>query len=322
MRTTIMPISSCVVLLAACGTTAPPHYVRAQRQPDPPPRQAIVQVPTPLPLPGQLRPMQAPRPSESASGAKHRLPADIIRAANRKATSTPDPDGYFNAIMTYDFISGALYQVYTAPMRLTDIQLQPGEQLVGKPATGDSIRWILGRGTSSSGAGAQQHIYVKPTRPDLDTTIAINTDKRSYLLELHSYPDTYMAAVAWRYPQDELAQLEATSTQEAALAQATTAANITVEALNFGYSIVVKNGHPSWTPTQVFDDGKKTYIRFPPSMATAEMPVLFVVSSTNESQLVNYRSKNLFMIVDRLFQEAELRLGQTDQEVVRLIRGR
>lgn len=320
MRSTFL--ASSAVLLAGCATPAPPHYVRAQKQPDPAPRPAIVQVPTPLPLPGQLRPFRLAKTDDSSQSGKHRQPADVIRAANRKATSTPDADGYFNAIMTYDYVSGVLFQVYTAPMRLTDIQLQPGEQIVGKPATGDSIRWILGRGTSSAGAGAQQHLYVKPTRPDLDTTIAINTDRRSYLLELHSYPDTYMAAVAWRYPQDELAQLEATSVQEAALAQATTASGITIEALNFGYSIVAKNGHPTWTPTQVFDDGKKTYIRFPPSVATAEMPVLFVVSSTNETQLVNYRTKNLFLIVDRLFQEAELRLGQADQEIVRIVRGR
>jgi type IV secretion system protein VirB9 len=129
-----------------------------------------------------------------------------------------------------------------------------------------------------------------------------------------------MAAVAWRYPQDELAQLEASTTQDASLAQATTASNITVEALNFGYSIVVKSGHPPWTPSQVFDDGKKTFIRFPQSVATGEMPVLFVVSSTNESQLVNYRAKNSFFIVDRMFQEAELRLGQKDQEIVRIVR--
>jgi len=311
-----------ILLGVACATPPPPHYVRAQRDGEPPPKPAIVEVPTPLPLPGQLRPFQTPKPSDAGAGSKHHAPADVIRAANRKATSAPDPDGYFNAIMTYDYLTGALYQVYTAPMRLTDIQLQPGEQIVGKPAAGDSIRWVLARGTSSGGANAQQHLYVKPTRPDLDTTIAINTDRRSYLLELHSFDATYMAAVAWRYPQDELAQMEASASQESALAEATTAGNIQVDALNFGYSIVIKAGRPPWTPTQVFDDGKKTYIRFPQSVLTAEMPVLFVVSTTNETQLVNYRVKNSFLIVDRLVEEAELRLGQKDQEIVRIIRGR
>lgn len=304
-------------IVAACAT-APAQFVRAQREPDPV-RPAIIQVSAPAPS-AQTRPAPPAKPSSVLASPSRHPVVDVIRSANRKATSTPDPDGYMNAIMTYDYSNGALYQVFTAPMRLTDVQLQPGEQILGKPAAGDSVRWILARGTSSTGAGSQQHLYIKPTRPDLDTTVAINTDRRSYLLELHSYEDTYMPAVAWRYPQDELAQLEATGAQEAARAQATTASNVNVDALNFAYTIVVTNGRPPWKPTQVFDDGNKTYIRFPPSVM--ELPVLFVVSSTNETQLVNYRAKNSFFVVDRLFDEAELRLGQKDQEIVRIVRGR
>ncbi len=71
---------------------------------------------------------------------------------------------------------------------------------------------------------------------------------------------------------------------------------------------------------QVFDDGRKTYIRFPPAMLTREAPALFVLSSTNETQLVNYRVKNEYYVVDRLIEAAELRVGQQKQEVVRIYR--
>lgn len=313
----VLPCGSC-----ASKPPAPPQYVHAAPVVDPPKKPAVIRIPTPLPLPGQLRRVpSASAASDDHPGAKRR-PSDVIRAANRKAAAGPDPNAYFNAIMTYDFTAGALYQVYTAPNRLTDLQLQPGEKLVGKPATGDSIRWVLARGSSATAGAEQQHLYIKPTRPELETTVAINTDRRTYLLELHSYDDTYMAAVQWRYPQDELSQLEAAAAQEEAIARATTAPSISLDALNFGYAMAATKGKPIWTPTQVFDDGKKTFIRFPRAMLDREAPALFVVSATNETQLVNYRVKNEFYIVDRLFEQAELRLGQQDQDIVRITRSR
>ena len=131
-----------------------------------------------------------------------------------------------------------------------------------------------------------------------------------------------MAGVAWRYPQDEMAQLEATTEQQQALNANTTAANISIEKLNFGYGVAVINGRPQWVPTQVFDDSHKTYIRFPDAMLDREAPALFVVSSTGDTQLVNYRVKNDTYVVDRLFETAELRLGQQSQEIVRIVRTR
>jgi type IV secretion system protein VirB9 len=245
----------------------------------------------------------------------------VIREANRAATESPALDNYFNAIATYDFTPGRLYQIYTAPQKLTDIQLQPGERLVGKPAIGDNIRWVLARGSSMSAGLEQQHIYVKPTRPDLDTTLCLNTDRRSYIIELHSYEDAWIAAVSWNYPQDEIAQLETTLQQQQQLANTTTSAGISIDKLNFAYGLAVMSGRPQWVPTQVFDDGHKTFIRFPLSMLDREAPALFVVSG-GDTQLVNYRVKNDTYIVDRLFDVAELRLGQKDQEVVRIQRTR
>jgi type IV secretion system protein VirB9 len=39
-----------------------------------------------------------------------------------------------------------------------------------------------------------------------------------------------------------------------------------------------------------------------------------------ESQLVNYRMRDHYYIVDRLFARAELRMGERDQDVVRIER--
>ena len=49
------------------------------------------------------------------------------------------------------------------------------------------------------------------------------------------------------------------------------------------------------------------------------MPPLFVIGPEGDGQLVNYRIRRNYMIVDRLFAAAELRLGDR-QRVVRIIR--
>ena len=315
-----------LALLPACGGRQgpPPHYVQAQPIKDDP--AVVIAMPSPVPMSTPPAPKHSavPLPVAVRHGGTKRPPraSDVIREANRKATEGPNASEYANAIMTYDYTPGALFQIYTAPDHLTDIQLQPGERIVGKPATGDSIRWVLGGGVSSAAGKEQQHVYVKPTRPDLHTTLAVNTDRRSYLLELGSYEDAYMAGVAWRYPQDELAQLEATTEQQQALAANTTAAGISIDRLNFHYGVAVKSGRPEWVPEQVFDDTHKTFIRFPVAMLDREAPALFVVSSAGETQMVNYRVKNDTYIVDRLFEVAELRLGQQSQEIVQIVRTR
>jgi type IV secretory pathway VirB9-like protein len=65
---------------------------------------------------------------------------------------------YLNAIQVYPFSEGVLYQVYAAPGEVTDIALEPGEQLVGSGpvASGDTVRWIVG--DTESGAGAAKRI--------------------------------------------------------------------------------------------------------------------------------------------------------------------
>ena len=312
-----------VLLASACTASAPPPagalYVRAQPAPDPPPPPAPVVVRGPQPAPldpasAQLKPMPGHAPASKPKGSPLQLASD----ANHKASAVPDKSDYFNAIVQYSYEPGTLYQVYAEPMRITDIALEPGEKILGAPASGDVVRWLLALGKSMQGGIEQWHVYLKPTRPELETNLAINTDRRSYLLELHSYADTYMAAIVWRYPEDELARLQAQAS-ELAGQQKNAVPVVGIDALNFGYTIQVVKGAPAWTPVQVFDDGRRTFVRFPSAMVLREAPALFVLRDS-ETQLVNYRVKNDTYVIDRLIDAAELRVGQKDQEIVRIVR--
>lgn len=251
--------------------------------------------------------MMAHRAQSSAAGG--------IGTANAAARIDPDPSFWHNAIQQYAYADGALYQVYAAPGRVTDIALQEGEELVGSGpvAAGDTVRWIIGDTVSGTGKTRRIHLLVKPTRPDLVTNLVVNTDQRTYHLELRAQPATYMAALSWTYPQDALMALQIASA-EAQKAEPV-ATGLDVATLDFRYRI--EGDKAPWRPLRAFDDGHQTFIEFPDGIATGDMPPIFVTGQGGSTELVNYRVKGRYMIVDRLFDAAQLRLGtkKTEQMV-------
>ena len=295
--------------LSGCASFRPPPISYddppepAMLEPEPPKPVQVVEVPKLLPLPGQLKPLPGPR-----AAPEPRDPRQRVDLANAAARVQPTRRGYLNAVQVYPFADGALYQVYAAPGQVTDIALQEGEQLVGSGpvAAGDTVRWIIGDTESGTAAAKKVHILVKPTRPELVTNLVINTDRRTYHLELRSTERTYMASVSWIYPQDELIALRRRNAWADAAAPVET--GLDINNLRFRYAIDGDN--PPWRPLRAFDDGKKVYIAFPRGIAQGEMPPLFIIGPAGKtSELVNYRVRGSHMIVDRLFAAAELRLG-------------
>ncbi|UXS53044.1 P-type conjugative transfer protein TrbG [Agrobacterium tumefaciens] len=274
----------------------------------------VVEVPKTLPLPGQLKPVGGGKVKPEPADPKAR-----ISAANEAARMQPVRDGFINAVQVYPFAIGALYQIYAAPGQVTDIELQPGEQLVGSGpvASGDTVRWIIGDTESGAGESRQIHILVKPTRPDLQTNLVINTDRRTYHMELRSTEKTYMASVSWQYPADQLIALRRQNARAAELQPL--ASGVDISKLNFRYRI--EGDVASWRPLRAFDDGSKVYIEFPSGIGQGEMPPLFVIGASGNSELVNYRARQNYYVVDRLFAAAELRLGDKDsQRRIRIVR--
>lgn len=252
------------------------------------------------------------------SRRSHRRSPPAVRhvaAANLAATHQPEPQGFIDAVQVYPFAEGALYAVYTAPERVTDIALQPGEAL-GAVAAGDTVRWVIGDTTSGTGSDKRTHVLVKPFAAGLSTNLIITTDRRSYHLTLTSTAKTAMAALSWVYPADQLIALRKAAEQ--AQAAAPVAEGLALEQLHFNYRL--SGDEPAWRPLRAFDDSRQTYIEFPASLAVGEAPPLFLVDGKGVAQLVNYRLSGRFYIVDRIFDAAELRLGIKHQDIVRISR--
>lgn len=324
------PIIMCTVtisllFLAACATVPKPppvisldEPIQAHLVPAPAKPITVVEIPKPLPLPGQLKPLP-PRSGEPAPmpaiASPPLSPERRVEQANANARVTPTREGYVNAIQVWPYSDGALYEVYTSPGRVTVIALQPGEDLV-TVAAGDTVRWIVGDTASGSGPNRRVDVMVKPTRVGLKTNLVITTNRRIYLIELTSTESAWMASVSWEYPRDELITLQTQA--QAANAAAPVASGIALDRLRFRYAITGDN--PPWRPLRAFDDGKHVYIEFPPGIAQGELPPLFVIGPQGHGQLVNYRYDAPYYIVDRLFGAAELRLGGKKASVVRIER--
>ena len=114
-----------------------------------------------------------------------------------------------------------------------------------------------------------------------------------------------MAAVSWTYPQSALIALQAAQIE--AERKAPVASGIDLAALSFDYAI--SGDRPPWRPVRVFDDGRQVFVEFSPAIATGDLPPLFVLGETGAAELVNFRVQGRYLVVDRLFDKAELRLG-------------
>ena len=139
------------VSLGACATAYKPPEISyddtpkpAVLQPDPPKPVQIVELPKPLPLPGQLKPLPSGRsaPPEAAD------PHVRVDRANGAARVQPTQAGYLNAIQVYPFSDGALYQVYAAPGEITSGSRDAAT------STYDKILWaflLMGRSFHAQG---------------------------------------------------------------------------------------------------------------------------------------------------------------------------
>lgn len=318
-----LPLVLLAVLVTGCGTPGKPppsitldEPVQAQALPEPPKPIEVVAVPEVLPMPAQMKPLPKggeARPTPEPNDEKAR-----VARANAEARVAPTREGYVNAIQVWPYTDGALYQVYAAPGRVTAIALQPGEELV-TVAAGDTVRWIVGDTASGGGETLRVKVLVKPIRSGLKTNLVITTSRRTYLVELTSTEKAWMASVSWEYPKDKMLALQRQA--QAAQAAAPIESGLSLEKLRFRYAI--GSGNPAWKPLRAFDDGEKVYIQFPAGIAQGELPPLFVIGAQGDGQLVNYRFRPPYYIVDRLFGAAELRLGGgggRDGDVVRIER--
>lgn len=211
-----------------------------------------------------------------------------------------------NSTMVFRYAVNQLYKIYCRVNYLTDIELKKGEHLAFVGG-GDTSAWAV----NSSVVDGTTHIYIKPTVETSATNLIITTDKHSYQLLLNT-SDWYNPMVRWTY--------DAEDQRDAAMAKIKNEKVVTgtlnvlsPESLDFDYEI---NGSGD-KPVMAFNDGVKTYIKFS-GRAIQGRPPLFVRSKNkNEVELVNYRVKDNYYIVEKVVDMAEIRFSDKEKTIIK-----
>ncbi|WP_175772976.1 TrbG/VirB9 family P-type conjugative transfer protein [Paraburkholderia phenazinium] len=165
-----------------------------------------------------------------------------------------------------------IYRLVTAPLKLTTIELAPGEKLVSEPGLGDSIQWII----DTDGANL---VFVKPTKPGLVNTMHLSTNLRQYDFTLVSSPlgGLFYQSVRFRYPQSLMAKVRARQDTDGGAVGGSgvddgpgangdpgpgecRGAEVAPGKLNFNYTV---SGSAPFKPETVFDDGRFVWIMLP-----------------------------------------------------------
>jgi type IV secretion system protein VirB9 len=302
------------VALASCATTVDIErqvspQTGAERAADGP---AVIAVPIDTGPPEVIiveRPVFVPEgtPEAAEPAPKGR---SAVQAANREGTL--QPQDYSKGAMVYDFDPDWVYEIYTQPLRATDICLEPGERAWERPFVSDSERWMLGAAASLEGGREVQHVYVKPTSANIQATLIINTDRRVYHIILKSFTDVYMPIVRWRYPAPNSGlpfTIVPPSGAPAGGGVPSDARSLDPRFLSFNYKITYgRFNRPRWLPTLVYDDGGKTYIVFPEDVLQTELPAVF----ENRNDAVNYRVLENIIIIDKLIEKITVKQGNRE----------
>jgi type IV secretion system protein VirB9 len=219
-------------------------------------------------------------------------------------------------------------KVVCRPMYVTDIILQPGEAVTGVHP-GDTVRWTFSPSRSGPSGSEQTHVLIKPLMADISTNVIINTDRRTYQLDLMSSSTNFMPSVSFSYPDDSIKawdsfMAEKKKEREDVLALAS-GYSVSPEDLHLEYEIRGKDSL-RWKPVRVWDDGVKTYIQFRKGSVrrSVEAPALVLFEHKKEV-LVNYRAAEDMYVVDRVFDKAALIVGtgsRQDRVVITRLRGR
>jgi type IV secretion system protein VirB9 len=235
---------------------------------------------------------------------------ELVKEYSKAGAAVPPIMGSSGAVV-------AAYSSYTPkvvcrPMYVTDIILQPGETVTGVHP-GDPVRWTFTPSKSGSGAMEQTHVLIKPLMPNISTNLIINTDRRTYQLDLVSDAKNFIPSLSFTYPADSLQQWDAfiadKKKEREGSAVLASGYSIDPEDLHLDYEIRGKDTL-RWKPIRVWDDGVKTYIQFKKGSVkkSVEAPILVVFEHKREV-IVNYRAAVDMYIVDRVFDKAGLIIG-------------
>ncbi|MGG5276289.1 TrbG/VirB9 family P-type conjugative transfer protein [Pseudomonas syringae pv. coryli] len=215
------------------------------------------------------------------------------------AASIPKGSTYDKRIQYVMYNEDDVVVINTRAGNSTLIQLEPDEFLVNQPtgglSMGDTKAWTLGvRGNN---------IFLKPKGPFPDTNINLVTNKRTYAISLVDVGDKGAAAwqVRYRYPAQPV---KVAGGIGGAGQQKKSPCSDGIKNLNW-----FKYGDQSLAPTEVWDDGRFTCMRFPTTKAKPAV-TRYTADSDLKEGLPNFTWVDDVLVIFEVNEEFRLRLGK------------
>lgn len=158
-------------------------------------------------------------------------------------------------------------------------------------------------------------LFVKPVDKKANANLNVITDKRQYVFLLTSAfrpsgQQTYK--IVFRYP-DETTAAVADLAKAKEMAANPNLANLNVANTNTSYGY---KGSSLLKPVIVFDDGIKTFFRFP-----GEVPAIYAVDPERHESVVNVHREGQYIIVDKISPQWTLRIGLQQTCIFNLRKG-
>jgi type IV secretion system protein VirB9 len=212
------------------------------------------------------------------------------------AESVPHNGRYDDRIKSVDYNPANVVRIVGHYGYSTDIEFAPGEH-VKTIALGDSLAWDV--------APSGSHLFVKPREDDAVTNATVVTNKHVYQFALDARHVSGVTGprsagmyfvVRFRYPQNA----EARAQQASLLAQL----DSPTKPVNWDYYAC---GARALWPSQVYDDGRFTYLRFPNAQA---IPAVFIINADGTESLVNGEMQGDEYVVQATARRLVLRRGK------------
>lgn len=212
-----------------------------------------------------------------------------------QALQTPRAIATDSRIRTLRYSPNEVYQFIGHYGYQSTIEFADDEK-IQTVSIGDSIAWMV----NPSG----NRLFIKPIEQNALTNMTVITDKHSYLFELHAEEtqdirDKEMVfVVRFVYPQSDTAALDYSQYEPFPDLEKDK------DKFNFNYTI---RGSSVIEPIRIFDDGEFTYFEFRDK--NAEIPAFFKVDGVNNEELINFRKRGNYIVVERVASRFTLRRG-------------
>lgn len=206
-----------------------------------------------------------------------------------------------------------------------DINLQPGEHILGKTNAYDTVsfQFDVERGDTTP----NPYIDLKPTHDELVTNIVVHTDRRRYNLLILTRNSGFHRTIAFTYPGDPTSSGYIVTAKRVALHPLVPVADPTK--FDFDYSPWQSGRGLDFAPTQVFSDNVHVYVKLPDHFNN--LPVLVILPpdsrdlncgyARDHQQQVNQRFVNGTFMVDGSPQRLALLDGSGADQCVIISKG-